>query len=109
MGCDVSLLGSCQEWGVVVCAVRVVDRELVGDLSSLAFAPLSSPGFVSPSSLAFSLMLRLRVVRSSSGRRKGGDVGGGCCVGVDIVKGGLGLGEKVMREKRATTNVVACF
>ena len=65
LGCDVLLLGSCQEWGVVVCTIRVVDRELVGDLSSLAFALLSSPGFVSLLSLAFSLMLRLQVVRSS--------------------------------------------
>ena len=37
------------------------------------------------------------------------DVGGGRCVGFDTLGVGWGLGEEMMRKKRATTSVIARF
>jgi len=70
-------------------------------LSSLSLSP-SLP-------LSLSSSVRWRCVFGSSGRHGSNDVGSGCCVGLVSLGMGWGLGEKVMKEKRVTTNVVARF
>jgi len=59
--------------------------------------------------LSSSSSVHWRCVFRSSGRRDSDGVGGGCLRGLISLVVGWELGEKVMREKRAMTNVVAHF